>query len=268
MINRSLLAIALLAVQAQPKPLTPIEQERAWNVVKMALPDAARSCVREIMRNNRGEGVVIRCGAPDPDPLAPTPMVFVVVDGKAYAASLVAGALTDLPDMSASDEIRRRTGFAHFVEVTQRKDQRGLVTGWKYYHYDPRPGVCIDTHAAPASAFVPAQQPRELPEQVVTRKLEQTLRAIEGRGRIIVGPNATMGCTLRIDEVKVEQHGDDAFATSVTLHVLERGKEAYREHLRRDGEEVAETGEELASDLVGFLRSNYDKLTTLGATKG
>jgi hypothetical protein len=70
MLNHSLLAIALVSVQAQPKPLTPIEQDRAWDVVKSALPDSAKNCIKEFLRNNRGEGNVIRCGASDSDPLA------------------------------------------------------------------------------------------------------------------------------------------------------------------------------------------------------
>jgi len=167
--------------------------------------------------------------------------------------------------MSVSDEIRRRTGFAHFVEIKQRRGSRGLVTVWTSYHYDPRLGVCLGVAATPPGAFAPAQPPRETVEQVVSTKLENALRLVEARGRIIPGPHAERGCALRVDQIRVEKR-DDEIVTSATLRVLERGQEAYRESLQKNGEEIAEAGEELAADLIGFLRNNYDKITTVGAT--
>lgn len=258
------LALYLLVVPTTQAQFTPIDRAKAWELVKIAIPDAARGCEKEILKNNRGDGIVIRCGAPNPDPLAPTPMIFVVLDGRAYAASLSAGAVTELPDLSVSEEARQRSGFSSFVEVIQRKGSRGLETSWHYFYYDPRPVVCFPGLAPkPAAGFVPAQRPREAPEQVVTREILDLVRVVESRGRVIVLAEANENCQLTVDKVSV-QDLDGVLTAHVSLRVVERSAVAYEETLKRDGEDADEIGEDLAEDVLAFLRSNYDRLSRRG----
>jgi hypothetical protein len=218
------------------------------------------------LKNNRGGGIVIRCGAPNPDPLAPTPMIFVILEGKAYAASLSAGAVTDLPDLSVSDDARQRSGFSSFVEVIQRKGSRGLETSWHYFFYDPRPVVCLPGLAPrPAAGFVPAQRPRQAPEEVLAHEILDAMRVVESRGRVIVLTEPSDSCQLTIDQVSV--HADDGELTGrVTLRVSERKAVVYEETLKKDGEDAGELGEDMAEDVVTFLRSNYDRLSRRGAS--
>jgi hypothetical protein len=260
--------MALVTAWQGEAPLTIEEEVKAWSPVTSALPDL-RVCGKRTIRNPLGPGLLLVCGTTTADPLGAAPMVFVVLDNQAYAASVNTLVLAKLPHLARREDIRNRTRLGRFTEL----DFGGRPAGSPRpriatYANDPRPIVCglgIELTREKSKGFVPAQRAPATPSQRILDQIKSKLSPSQQRGRLVMVGNSSPDCSLTLDAPEAERSNErDEFKVAVVLTVHEDGKDAYRETLTSIGEDLDEATEAMAHDVQAFVRNNYARLSRKG----